>query len=95
MIHKRVLHLAQLSVVGLAGYYIGQKEKIFENNENIVLQNGKTLKSMPGLPIFGTVSAAVPYTDGGHVKDRVCFIHLFMFIKKIDVTLFLYTSNKC
>lgn len=72
MISKRLLHLAQLSAVGLTGYFIGQHDKYFKNEDKLV--NGKTLTTLPGLPIFGTVSAATPYTESGGARDRVCFI---------------------
>lgn len=72
MISKRLLHLAQLSAVGLGGYYIGQYEKF--NTKESILVDGKLLSSKPGLPIFGTVSAATPFTDSSTPKDRVRLI---------------------
>ncbi|CAH2237665.1 endonuclease G, mitochondrial [Pararge aegeria] len=77
MIPKRLLHIAQLSVVGLAGYYIGQNEK--PESKESVLVNGKFISSKPGLPIFGTVSAATPFTDSGAPKDRVSQIMKYGF----------------
>ncbi|XP_045505656.1 endonuclease G, mitochondrial [Colias croceus] len=76
MISKRLLHIAQLSAVGLAGYFVGYKGKN-KNDESLV--NGKTLRSLPALPIFGTVSAAVPYTEGGGAKERISEIMKYGF----------------
>ena len=86
MISKRILHIAQLSAVGLVGYYVGQKDIFNGNKEDSIVINGKKLTSMPGLPIFGTVSAATPFVEGGTAKDRVCsfkmnqtfFVSLFL-----------------
>lgn len=72
MFRKRILQIAQLSSVGVAGYYVGQYKGKANENESIVV-HGKAVKNMPGLPIFGTVSAAAPYTDSGAPKDRVSF----------------------
>lgn len=71
MIKKRLLHFIQLSAVGFTGYYVGQNKDNFANilNEDSVIVNGNVLKKMPGLPIFGTVSAAAPYVESG--ADRV------------------------
>ncbi|XP_022125860.2 endonuclease G, mitochondrial [Pieris rapae] len=77
MISKRLLHLAQLSAVGLTGYLIGQR-KCFEKDKSVVLP-GKTLTSLPGLPIFGTVSAATPYVESGGAKGRVSEIMKYGF----------------
>ncbi|XP_052742113.1 endonuclease G, mitochondrial [Bicyclus anynana] len=77
MISKRLLHVAQLSAIGLAGYYIGQIDKADSNDSVIV--NGKPISRKPGLPIFGTVSAATPFTDSGTPKDRVSQIMKYGF----------------
>ncbi|XP_038218374.1 endonuclease G, mitochondrial [Zerene cesonia] len=77
MISKRLLHIAQLSAVGLAGYFVGYREK--NKNDESRNVNGKTLRSLPALPIFGTVSAAVPYTEGGGAKDRISEIMKYGF----------------
>ncbi|KAF9411494.1 hypothetical protein HW555_009735 [Spodoptera exigua] len=73
MIRNRLLQIAQLSAVGLTGFYIGQNKDKFSNysNDDSIIIDGKRLRSMPGLPVFGTVSAATPYTDSGSSKDRV------------------------
>lgn len=70
MYAKRAVHIAQLSVAVISGYYLGHNFKL-DNvlPENEVIVNGKRLRNKPGLPIFGTVSAAAPYTEG--VRDRV------------------------
>nr|XP_026495968.1 endonuclease G, mitochondrial [Vanessa tameamea] len=78
MFSKRILHIAQLGAVGVAGYYIGCKDKINSLNDTVVI-DGKTLKSMPGLPIFGTVSAATPYTESGSPQDRISQIMKYGF----------------
>ncbi|XP_045762596.1 endonuclease G, mitochondrial [Maniola jurtina] len=78
MIPKRLLHVAQLSAVGIAGYYIGQTEK-FNVCKESVLVDGKLISSKPGLPIFGTVSAAAPFTDSSIPKDRVSQIMKYGF----------------
>nr|AKB95585.1 DNA/RNA non-specific endonuclease [Chilo suppressalis] len=81
MFRKKISYIAQLSTVGLAGYALGQyNSKSIDNlSENSLLINGKTIRNMPGLPIFGTVSAAAPYTDGGIVKDRISQIMKYGF----------------
>ncbi|XP_034825929.1 endonuclease G, mitochondrial [Maniola hyperantus] len=78
MIPKRLLHVAQLSAVGIAGYYIGHTEK-FNGCKESVLVDGKLISSKPGLPIFGTVSAAAPFTDSSTPKDRVSQIMKYGF----------------
>lgn len=71
MYRKRLLNLAQLCAVGCTGYFAGQLSKNKEyDGENEITVDGRRLKNMPGLPIFGTVSAATPYTESGP-KDRV------------------------
>lgn len=70
------MYIAQLSAVGLTGYYVGQNTDKFHNflwNDSIIV-DGKRLKSMPGLPVFGTVSAATPYTETGGTNNRVRFV---------------------
>ncbi|KAH9637401.1 hypothetical protein HF086_012014 [Spodoptera exigua] len=81
MIRNRLLQIAQLSAVGLTGFYIGQNKDKFSNynNDDSIIIDGKRLRSMPGLPVFGTVSAATPYTDSGSSKDRVSQIMKFGF----------------
>ncbi|XP_049880176.1 endonuclease G, mitochondrial [Pectinophora gossypiella] len=80
MIRKRLVNLAQLSAVGATGYYIGQyTQKPQEINENRLVVDGKIIKSLPGLPIFGTVSAATPFTEGGNSKDRISQIMKYGF----------------
>ncbi|XP_041972021.1 endonuclease G, mitochondrial [Aricia agestis] len=74
MISKKIIQIAQLSGVGLAGYYVGIK-----NNHE---ETAKTIQVMPGLPIFGTVSAAAPFSDGSTfvtAKDRVSQIMKYGF----------------
>lgn len=75
MFRKRLVNLAQLSAVSITAYYAGvyserSCEKI-NGSEDSVFINGKSINKMPGLPIFGTVSAATPYTESGGAKDRV------------------------
>lgn len=71
MIRKRLFHLAQLAAVGFTGYLVGQnKDRLLSDEERIVV-DGRILKSMPGLPIFGTVSAATAFVEGGSNRDRV------------------------
>lgn len=76
MFRKRLFHVAQFAAIGVTGFYVGQNtEKInnFLYDDSIVV-DGKRLKSMPGLPVFGTVSAATPYMETGGSKDRVRFL---------------------
>ncbi|XP_026728286.1 endonuclease G, mitochondrial [Trichoplusia ni] len=80
MIRNRLLHLAQLSAIGLTGYYVGQnKDRLCDilSDDSVVI-DGKRIKSMPGLPVFGTVSAATPYMEMGG-KDRVSQIMKYGF----------------
>lgn len=81
MFRKGVVHFTQLVFVGFAGYHIGQnKDKIyyFLHEDSIVL-DGKRIKKMPGLPVFGTVSAAAPFTDSSSTKDRISQIMKYGF----------------
>ncbi|KAJ0171455.1 hypothetical protein K1T71_013005 [Dendrolimus kikuchii] len=79
MLNKRLLRLVQLSAVGFTGYYVGQNKDRFANilNEHTVIINGNVLKKMPGLPVFGTVSAAAPYVESG--ADRISQIMKYGF----------------
>lgn len=74
MFRKKLLQVVQFSTIGVAGYYVGQlraKPSSNEGEEALII-NGRTVTSMPGLPIFGTVSAAAPFSDSGTTKtDRV------------------------
>ncbi|XP_013191831.1 endonuclease G, mitochondrial [Amyelois transitella] len=80
MFRKRLVYLAQLSAVGLTGYYAGQFSEKFKNDDaQTVMIDGKRVQSMPGLPIFGTVSAATPFSDVGSTKDRVSQIMKYGF----------------
>ncbi|XP_053618087.1 endonuclease G, mitochondrial-like [Plodia interpunctella] len=80
MFRKRLLYLTQLSAVGLAGYCAGQYSgKIGNDDSQAVTIDGKRVQSMPGLPIFGTVSAATPFNDMGSAKDRVSQIMKYGF----------------
>lgn len=77
--------VAQFGVVGVSGYIIGQycnEGKIIDEGSvnkdlSTIIINGKSIKSLPGLPIFGTVSAAAPYSDSAVSKDRVCILICF------------------
>ncbi|XP_026750472.1 endonuclease G, mitochondrial [Galleria mellonella] len=71
MMRKRLLHFVQLGTVGIAGYFIGQHGLKNDDNDDSFLINGKKIRKMPGLPIYGTVSAAAPYTDSSSAKYRV------------------------
>lgn len=73
MLHKRLLNVVQLSVVGFGGYHIGQnKDKYCDYfYGNSVTIDGKRIINKPGLPVFGTVSAATPFVETGGPKDRV------------------------
>lgn len=76
MNRKYFMQLAQLGAVGFSGYVLGiyyEKRNTYLNGDSIFL-NGRTIKNSPGLPIFGTVSAAAPFSDGGTTVDRVCII---------------------
>lgn len=79
MIKKKLLNLFQLSTVGLTGYYIGtNKDNLTQFfNDSSVIINGKPLKKLPGLPVFGTVSAAAPYMESG--PDRISQIMKYGF----------------
>ena len=87
MFRKRLMHVAQLSAVGLTGYYVGQNIDKFHNfvwNDSIIV-DGKRVKSMPGLPVFGTVSAATPYTDTGSSKDRVRSVLVKLCFSRVNI----------
>lgn len=76
MFSKKLLHISQLSAIGLAGYYLGSHKQATDNStsEDCVTVNGRIIKSLPCLPVFATVSAATPFSDSGS-KDRVSFLH--------------------
>ncbi|VVC86392.1 unnamed protein product [Leptidea sinapis] len=78
---KRLLNLAQLSAVGLTGYLLGHNSNHHckENDSISLATSSRILKCLPGLPVFGTVSAAVPYTEGGNSKDRISEIMKYGF----------------
>ncbi|KPJ00833.1 Endonuclease G, mitochondrial [Papilio xuthus] len=68
MISRRLIQVAQFGAVGLTGYYVGHvknKNNLVDNSLEI---DGKIIQHMPGLPIFGTVSAATPYTESGSTR---------------------------
>ncbi|KAG7209321.1 hypothetical protein KM043_015432 [Ampulex compressa] len=62
-VQKFALSLTGLTSAGLGGWYVGRQS--VKGHENAEKDSGrdvfsKTLRVMPGLPIFGTVSAATP-----------------------------------
>lgn len=61
MVNKGLGKLILLSGAGLSGFLVGS---YFENKHNLLntLKLKHTHKSYPGLPLFGTVSAATPFT---------------------------------
>ncbi|CAH2057151.1 unnamed protein product, partial [Iphiclides podalirius] len=66
MISKKLMQVVQLSAVGLTGYCIGHGFR--DKNDlidSLIELDGKKLRNLPGLPIFGSVSAAAPYTESG------------------------------
>ncbi|XP_013173608.1 PREDICTED: endonuclease G, mitochondrial [Papilio xuthus] len=68
MISRRLIQVAQFGAVGLTGYCVGHvknKNNLVDNSLEI---DGKIIQHMPGLPIFGTVSAATPYTESGSTR---------------------------
>lgn len=71
MLRKRLFQLSQLAAVGFTGYFIGQYKDRLCSGEDRIFLDGRALKSMPGLPIFGTVSAATAFVEGGSNRDRV------------------------
>ncbi|XP_037297884.1 endonuclease G, mitochondrial-like [Manduca sexta] len=75
MFRKKIFYLAQLSAVGLTGYYFG----LNKNADETLMVDGRSLRSMPGLPIFGTVSAATPYSDTGSDSSRISQIMKYGF----------------
>ncbi|CAB3229657.1 unnamed protein product [Arctia plantaginis] len=81
MLRKRLLYLAQLSAVGFGGYYVGQnKEKYCDFlYGNSVTVDGKRILNKPGLPVFGTVSAATPFVETNGSKDRISQIMKYGF----------------
>ncbi|XP_061724186.1 endonuclease G, mitochondrial [Cydia pomonella] len=83
MIRKRLTNLAQLGAVGLTGYCLGiyseRSIDFFKTREDSIIINGKSIKNMPGLPIFGSVSAATTYVDSSGPKDRISQIMKFGF----------------
>lgn len=64
---KVILKVSTLSTVGFGGWYLG---KYTEQNRQLNAENGNSgtcilsninIKQMPGLPLFGTVSAATSF----------------------------------
>ncbi|KPJ07662.1 Endonuclease G, mitochondrial [Papilio machaon] len=68
MIPRRLIQVAQFGAVGLTGYYVGLIKNKNNLVDNSVVIDGKIIRHMPGLPIFGTVSAATPYTESGSTR---------------------------
>ncbi|CAK1591089.1 unnamed protein product [Parnassius mnemosyne] len=68
MISKIIKQVIQLGAVGVTGYYVGHYNNKKAFIDSYVEVDGKRLKSMPGLPIFGTVSAATPYIESGPTR---------------------------
>jgi len=62
---KRIaFNLTALSSVGLGGWCLGkfsEQRRYSKDNETSVLSEVR-IRNMPGLPLFGTVSAATPLT---------------------------------
>lgn len=57
-------HLTALTSVGVGGWYMGkfsEQRQYSKDNETSVLSVTQ-IRNMPGLPLFGTVSAATPFT---------------------------------
>lgn len=82
MSKKYIFQIAQLGAMGFSGYCLGsyvQKEKKCNVNGESIFVNGSVIKNMPGLPIFGTVSAATPFSSDGKAIDRVSQIMKFGF----------------
>lgn len=53
MSYKKLLHVTVLSTVSIGSFYLGsqnERKNLFKNK----------FKDLPGLPVFGTVSAATP-----------------------------------
>lgn len=58
------MKVVQFGAVGLTGYCIGYHFKDRSDFiHNSIEVDGKKLRNMPGLPIFGSVSAAAPFTE--------------------------------
>ncbi|XP_068625046.1 endonuclease G, mitochondrial [Battus philenor] len=68
MVPKRVVRIVQLGIVGVTGYYVGLNKNKIGLLNNLVEVDGKKIRNMPGLPIFGTVSAATPYIETGSTR---------------------------
>ncbi|XP_013149623.1 PREDICTED: endonuclease G, mitochondrial [Papilio polytes] len=68
MLPRRLIQVAELGAVGLTGYYVGLIKNKNNITDNSVVIDGKIIRHMPGLPIFGTVSAATPYTESGSTR---------------------------
>lgn len=63
-IRRIAFNLTALTSVGLGGWYLGkfsEQRQYPKDNETRVLSTER-IRSVPGLPLFGTVSAATPLT---------------------------------
>ncbi|TGZ55954.1 Endonuclease G, mitochondrial [Temnothorax longispinosus] len=66
-----VFNLTALTSVGMGGWYLGkfsEQRRYSKDNETSVL-SATHIRSMPGLPLFGTVSAATPLTPAESDHD--------------------------
>lgn len=66
-----MFNLTALTSVGMGGWYLGklsEQRRCWKNNETSVL-SARQIRNMPGLPLFGTVSAATPLTPAGSDHD--------------------------
>ncbi|GAB1868116.1 Endonuclease [Camponotus japonicus] len=72
-IKQVAFNLTTLSSVGLGGWYLGKlsEQKRYSNekdNETSILSR-IPIRSMPGLPLFGTVSAATSLTSAESIRE--------------------------
>lgn len=66
-----MFNLTALTSVGMGGWYLGklsEHRRCWKNNETSVL-SARQIRNMPGLPLFGTVSAATPLTPAESDHD--------------------------
>lgn len=71
---RRIVYNLTLTSVGMGGWYLGklsEQRRYWKDNETSVLSATK-IRNMPGLPLFGTVSAATPLTPAENDHDMGC-----------------------
>lgn len=85
---KYLLRTTIISVSGTIGFLIGQQSEK-RNNEQIQNRLVSVIENLPGLPLFGTVSAAVPVPNENDIYD---FSEANTKLKRVSEVTILYSN---